>query len=58
MWEVTNLGPYHDGTRYIVRNHNTGGYLADNSLSGGAIHFLDPTEAQSVCDILNAGNTR
>ena len=58
MWEVVKLDGYADGARYIIRNLITGGCLADNSLSGGSIHFLSSTEAEPVCDILSAGNTR
>lgn len=57
MWEIVQLAYYPAGPRYIIRSTLTGGFLSDNGLSGGTIHFLDREAAEAVVEILNMART-
>lgn len=59
MWTVEELTGYTAGSRYIIRNRITDGYLSDNSKYGGAIHFLVRSDAETLVRFLNtAPNAR
>lgn len=57
MWEVERVDGTLYGTSYLIRNKETGGYLADNSSGGGAIHFGTEGKANIACRMLNATDT-
>lgn len=53
MWTVEELTGYNHGPRYIVKNEYSGGYVADNSSSGGALHFLVKSDAEALARFLS-----
>lgn len=58
MWVITEVPGYRDGTRYLLLNKRTGGYLADNSQFGGALHFVDRFACTMVANALNLAETK
>lgn len=53
MWTVEELTGYSHGSHYIVKNEHSGGYVADNSSSGGALHFLVKSDAETLAQFLS-----
>lgn len=58
MWAIVEMPGYRDGARYLLLNKRTGGYLADNSQFGGALHFTSREGCEIVRDALNSTETK
>ena len=58
VWALEELKGYAGGIRFAIKNVITGGYLSDNAVGGGAVHFLSQRECEIVVDALNTAETR